>query len=307
MPVERRELVFARAGCRVARIVGAGIAVDAGFVRPGLARAAFARVTLCTRVAVVAALSFGEWQVGARSRKLIARIRCADILVIALELAAGKADAVVAMVVDRAGVAVAAGRVRREFVRAPCLFVARIDRARIVVVAGDRRSRARARCLALVFRRAFVRVVAGEWLAVRSIFNRTVDAERLALGVTFVSRAGVVVAALERFANAFAVGRTDIVLGAGVLVVTQRVGGLSRARAGVCRVARAVAFAGSSVVGRRVRWRRRNVCVARAGCHREYRDCRKNDKKARHGTSERAVHAVVIRAKNETAVVFVYA
>lgn len=147
------------------------------------------------------------------------------------------------MVVDRARVAVGAPAVRVELVGAARLVVARVDGARVVVVAIHRGANARTRRLAHIAHRAFVRVVAGDGLAVLR-FDRRVDAEHAGLRVARVDRAGVPVVALDRLAFTGAGRRALVRLRAQVPVVAVGARRLTRARAAVdAAVATTIAMA----------------------------------------------------------------
>ncbi len=167
MPVERGELELADAAGLVAHIGRALVAVAADFLLARDAGTALASVTDSAGVAIVAALTLGQSEEGAFAGRRIARVDRAWVVVVAGDFLAAQTYSVVAVIVLRAGISVAAAAGRIVLVTASDLGVARVDCARVVVVAIDRGAYARTRSFADVASRAVVRVVAGDGFAVR--------------------------------------------------------------------------------------------------------------------------------------------
>lgn len=213
LPVERGELELTDAAGLIARIGRALIAVVAHFLLARDAGAALTGIADGAGIVVVATLTLGQAEEGAFAGRRVARIDRARVVVVAGDFFAAQTHAVVAVIVLRAGIAVAAGAGRVELVTAADLGVARVDRARVVVVAIDRDAHARTRCLANVAARAFVRIVAGDRFAIRRRDDGLIHAEAGNLRVAPILGARVVVVAVHRrtFAGAgcCALGRLD--------------------------------------------------------------------------------------------------
>ena len=151
------------------------------------------------------------------------------------------------MIVLCARIAVAASAIRTVLMATPDLDVARVDRARVAVVAVDRGAHTRTRCLANVTARTFVRVVARDRLAVRRRDDGLVHAEVGDLRVTPIFGARVVVVAVDRCAFAGAKRRALGRLDALVARIAVRAGLQTRART---RISRAVAGVTAAGIGR---------------------------------------------------------
>lgn len=281
MSVERGELELAGAACLVAHVGGALIAVVADLLGARDARAAFARVADSAGVAVAAPLSLGQSEEGAFAGRRIAGVDCAGVVVVAGDLFARETDSVVAVIVLRARIAVAAAAGRIVLVAAAGLDVAGVDRARVVVVAVDRGACTHAGRLAGVARGALVEVVAGDGLAVRRCHDRLVHTKARRLGVTPIFGARVVVVAVDR--GAFAGARSRTLGRLDALVLQDAVASRLQARAGACidravargRVGRARIFLDEIVRARRARNRNH-------GDHHKQKCCRTAHERGLH-------------------------
>ena len=244
MSVERGELELADATGLVAGISRALVAVVAHLLLSRDASAALAGIADSAGIVVVAALTFGQSEEGAFARRRVARVDRAWVVVVADDFFAAQTHTIVTVIVLRARVAVAASAGWVELVTAADLGVARVDRARVVVVAVDRGANACTRCFANVSTRALVCVVAGDRLAVRRCDDRLIHTEVGDLWVAPILGARVVVVAVDRrtFAGAkrCALGRLDALV-AGVAV---RAGIQTRARTRIGRTVASITATG---------------------------------------------------------------
>ena len=143
-------------------------------------------------------MTLGQWEEDAIAGRWVARVDRAWVVIVTRNFLASETNSFVAMIVLRARIAVVAAAARIELVTTSDLGVARVDCARVTVVAIERGAHARTRCFANVTTRAVVLVVARDRLAVRCLDDRFIHAEARNLCVAPILGAGIAVVAVDQ-------------------------------------------------------------------------------------------------------------